>query len=412
MREPVTVPPLDMALPVMGWNPYNTFGTSQDQALIVGVVHAMVRDGMRAAGYRYVLLDDGWQGSRTSSGEITADPARFPCGIAALAAFVHASGFRLGIYTSPAERACSGRTGSAGHAAQDARTFAAWGVDYVKLDWCGADYSPAGAAAIARTWRSALDATGRPMNLSVNAGGSPSVGPWARSVAASWRVGGDICGSWYNQTRPPAATARRCYSRVYEQGIYDYLTSASLAQQLGLAGPGHHIDPDMLEVGTAATTPSGQDLPVPALTPAEAGTNLAMWAMWSAPLVAGNDPRAMLPGDTAATIMLNPRIIAVDQDPLSSPATLVISGSAAGAGDRGSWQAWRKPLSGGKVAIAIVNLADAPATATFSWTSLGVGGTPARATDLWTGSAVSASTSGLAVTESAHATAIYELPAG
>jgi alpha-galactosidase len=403
VREPVSPPPVNLARPAMGWNPYNTFGTSQDQALIIGVVRALARDGMRAAGYQYVMLDDGWQGSRTSSGELTADPGRFPCGIAALAAFVHAEGFRFGIYTSPAPLACSLRPGSAGHVAQDARAFAAWGVDYVKLDWCGADYSPSAAAAITHQWRAALDATGRPMMLAINAGGSPSVGPWARLTASSWRVGGDICGSWYNQTRPPPVTARRCYND-YEQGIYDYLTSASVAAQVGLTGPGHHIDPDMLEVGTAAQAPSGADLTTSALTTAEAGTNFAMWAMWSAPLIAGNDPRGAV-----SAILLNPRIIAVDQDPLSRPATLVAGSGVAGSGAGAGWQAWRKPLSGGRVAIAIVNLHDAPAAATFPWAALGVRGTPSRVTDLWTGDATPASPSGLTVTESPHATAIYEL---
>jgi alpha-galactosidase len=401
VRTPVPPPPVDLALPAMGWNPYNTFGTGEDQGLITGVVKAMASDGMRAAGYQFVMLDDGWQGSRTSSGELTADPGRFPCGIAALAAFVHAEGFRFGIYTSPAATACSGRPGSARHVLQDARTFAAWGVDYVKLDWCGADYSPSGAAAIAREWRAALNATRRPMMLAINAGGSPSVGKWARLTVSSWRVGGDICGSWYNQTRSPPTTARRCYSRHYFQGIYDYLTSAGLASQVRLAGPGHHIDPDMLEVGTAAVAPLGADLATPALTQAEAGTNFAMWAMWSAPLIAGNDPRGAVPA-----ILLNPRIIAVDQDPLSRPATLVTGGRA---GARTGWQAWRKPLSGGRIAIAIVNLANGPATARFSWAALGVSPAPSGVTGLWTGHAVPASASGLTVTEPPHATAIYEL---
>ena len=146
--------------PVMGFNPYNTFGTTIDQALIVGIVHAMAGNGMRAAGYRYIILDDGWQGGRTAAASSPPIPPGFPCGMTRLAAFVHASGFRFGIYTSPAPKACSGRTGSGGHVAADARTFASWGVDYVKLDWCGSDYSPAGAAAIARTWRAALNATG------------------------------------------------------------------------------------------------------------------------------------------------------------------------------------------------------------------------------------------------------------
>jgi alpha-galactosidase len=235
--------------------------------------------------------------------------------------------------------------------------------------------------------------------LSVNAGGSALVGSWARSVAGSWRVGGDVCGSWYNQTLPPQATARRCYSRVYDQGIYDYLTSASLAAQLGLTGPGHHVDPDMLEVGTTATAPSGADLPGYALSAAEAATNFAMWAMWSAPLVAGNDPRAMTPAGPAMAILLNPRVIAVDQDPLGRPATLVASA--------GGWQAWRKPLSGGRVAIAIVNLSDGPATTTFPWPLLGLPKPPAALADLWTGDQVPVSAAGLTVTESPHATAIY-----
>ena len=204
VSHPQAPPPVDPDRPVLGFNPYNTFGTNFNQGLIVAVVHAMAANGMRAAGYRYIVLDDGWQGGRSASGQLTSDSARFPCGMTRLAAFVHASGFRFGLYTSPAPKACSGRTGSGGHVAADARAFASWGVDYVKLDWCGSDYSPAGAAAIARTWRAALNATRRTIILSINAGGSPSVGPWADQVVNSWRVGGDICGSWYNLTRRPA----------------------------------------------------------------------------------------------------------------------------------------------------------------------------------------------------------------
>ncbi len=150
-----TPPPVDPMRPAMGFNPFNTFGTTFDQSLIVTVVKAMARNGMRAAGYRYVILDDGWQGPRTAAGQITADTRLFPCGIKRLARFVHREGFDFGIYTTPGPRSCAGRTGSAGHVSADARTFAAWGVDYVKLDWCNASYAPAAAAAIARQWRAA-----------------------------------------------------------------------------------------------------------------------------------------------------------------------------------------------------------------------------------------------------------------
>ncbi len=396
-----TPPPVDPNRPVMGFNPYNTFGATIDQAVIVGIVRAMASNGMRAAGYRHIILDDGWQGPRTAAGQITADPGRFPCGIQRLATYVHAEGFRFGIYTSPAPRACSGRTGSAGHVAADARTFARWGVDYVKLDWCGSDYSSSGAATIARTWRAALSATHRPMILSINAGGAPSVGPWAHVIVNSWRVGGDICGSWYNQTRPPSATARGCYNRLYDEGIYDYLTSPGVHAQVTLAGPGHFIDPDMLEVGTAGKSASGQDLTAYALDPAEADTNFAIWAMWSAPLIAGNDPRTMGGADLASQILLNREIIAVDQDPLGRPATLVLS--------RGGWQVWYKPLSGGKAAVAVVNLADSAGAALFSWAELGANGQPTSLSDLWAHRDLLVTGAGLRVQVGAHATAMYVL---
>jgi alpha-galactosidase len=383
----------------MGYDPYNTFGVTIDQALIVSIVRAMARDGMRAAGYHYIILDDGWQGPRTPAGQITADPRRFPCGMTRLTAFIHAMGFDVGIYTTPAARSCSGRTGSAGHVRTDARTFADWGVDYLKLDWCGADYSPAGAAAIAWTWRTALAATHRRMILSINAGGSPSVGPWARTIATSWRVGGDICGSWYNQTQPPSATARRCYDRVYHEGIFDYLTYPGVRAQAALAGPGHYIDPDMLEVGTAGESAAGHDLPTPALDPAEAMTNFAIWAMWSAPLIAGNDPRTMGAGEIR-NILLNRDIIGIDQDPLGRPATLVLS--------QGGWQVWRKPLPGGRAALAIVNLAGQSATATFAWSQVGTSARPASISDAWSRRPVPPGAS-LRVRLGAHATAVYLL---
>jgi alpha-galactosidase len=142
-----------------------------------------------------------------------------------------------------------------------------------------------------------------------------------------------------------------------------------------LAGPGHYIDPDNLEVGTAGESASGQNLATYALDPAEAGTNFAIWAMWSAPLIAGNDPRTMDGSDPASQILLNREIIAIDQDPLGRPATLVL--------DQGSWQVWRKPLSGDKTAVAVVNLADSAREVLFSWAQLGIGGQPASLSDVW-----------------------------
>ena len=217
----------------------------------------------------------------------------------------------------------------------------------------------------------------------------------------SWRVGGDICGSWYNQTRPPSATARRCYNRQYVEGIYDYLTSPGVQAQETLAGPGHYIDPDMLEVGTMGKSAGGQDLATYALSPAEAGTNFAIWAMWSAPLIVGNDPRTMDGGDLASQILLNREIIAIDQDPLGQPARFVLR--------RGNWQVWRKPLSGGRIAVAVVNLADSTAEAFFSWAELDSSEQPAALSDAWSERDVPVDGTGLRIQVGAHATAIYVL---
>src|SRR5262249_155108 len=124
-----------------------------------------------------VNIDDSWQGGRDARGNIQAN-GNFPSGIKALADYVHSLGLKFGIYTTPANTSCGGRTGSGGHVQQDVDTFASWGVDFIKLDWCGADYSPSGAAAITRQWTSAIAATDRPMVLSINASANSTVPSW------------------------------------------------------------------------------------------------------------------------------------------------------------------------------------------------------------------------------------------
>jgi alpha-galactosidase len=154
----------------------------------------------------------------------------------------------------------------------------------------------------------------------------------------------------------------------------------------------------MLEVGTLGESATGVNLSTDALTRSEAATNFAMWAMWSAPLIAGNDPRTMTGADPASRILLNRDIIAIDQDPLARPATLVLS--------RGAWQVWRKPLTAGRSAVAVVNLADQPAAAAFLWPRLGIPARPADLRDLWAHRDLTVA-GPLRVQLAAHATAVY-----
>jgi alpha-galactosidase len=373
--------------PPMGFNPYNHFGNNVTETMIRQVADSMVANGMRDAGYLYINLDDDWQGGRDAAGNLIAN-SNFSSGIPALADYLHSRGFRFGLYTSPAATTCAGRAGSAGHYSQDVTTFASWGVDYIKLDWCGADYSPAGAASIARQWRDAIAATSRPMVLSINAGGSPSVALWAKDVATSWRTGDDICASWFNKTQPHDPATRDCFDARFHNGIYDVLTTDA-SHTAPFVGTGHWPDPDMLEVGNAG------------LSPDEQRTHFSLWAMWGTPLLAGNDPRTMLSNDVASQILLNREVVGIDQD---------AEGAMARQMSRvGATQVWTKPLTGGDEAVLLVNTGETPTDITVDLTALGLDGSR-HVRDVWAHSDVGAFTGAYTASSVApHASALIRV---
>ena len=216
----------------MGWNSWNKFACHVDEQLIEATADAMVASGMRDAGYQYVIIDDCWQVSRDADGNIVADPAAFPHGMKALADYVHAKGLKFGIYTDAGTKTCEGRPGSLGHEEQDAQTYAAWGVDYVKFDWCNAA-RPRRAGRSTGRFHDALAAdraADRVQHLRVGQQPAVDVGR-RRSATSGGRPGtsttaATACRSWL-------PTARRCTR---------------------LAGPGRWNDPDMLEVGNGGMT--------------------------------------------------------------------------------------------------------------------------------------------------------------
>ena len=331
----------------MGWNSWNHFGASVTAADIRHAADALVSSGMAAAGYRYVIVDDGWQGQRDSRGVLHPN-AKFP-DMKALAGYVHGKGLKFGIYSSPGERTCGGYAGSAGHEAQDARMFAAWGVDYLKYDMCSFTRRLKGQSLAAQIvmmkaaylrMRRALDASGRPIVYALCNAGWGHVWTWGASVGGNlWRSSADI---------------RADYQSM--------LFNAS--SQLGLeryAGPGHWNDPDMLEIGN-----QGMD------DPAMERSHLSLWALLAAPLIAGNDLNAM----SAATraVLTNPEILAIDQDPLGEQGRRVAQ--------QGPVQWWSRPLADGTLAVGLFNTLDHPLDATLDFKALGLhGASPAR--DLW-----------------------------
>jgi alpha-galactosidase len=337
------------ATPPMGWNSWNTFECSLSETLIESVADTFVSSGMQAAGYQYVNLDDCWMDGRDSSGNLQWNATKFPSGIPALAAYVHGKGLKFGIYETPNTVTCVGiyegispsvAVGSLGHEAQDALTFASWGVDFLKYDLCNGDPSSF------VTMRDALRATGRPIVYSVNPGngaGYPqNTSGWDfNSVANMWRFASDINATFASVT-----------------SIIDLD-----APFFGLAGPGHWNDADMLEVGKGMTTD-------------EDTSHFSMWAMLASPLLAGNDIRSMTA--TSQGILTNAEVIAVNQDPLGNQGRLVATPQT-------NLQIWSKMLSGQNTfAVALLNRTAAAASMTVPWTTLGLPTSNATVRDLWT----------------------------
>ncbi len=307
--------------PPMGWNSWNAFELNINSKIVKAVADSMVSKGLASAGYQYIVIDDGWQISRDKTGRIIADSTRFPEGIKYLADYVHSKGLKFGIYTCCGTKTCGGRPGSFGYETIDAKTYAEWGVDYIKEDWCFTDGLDAHIQY--KIMSNAIKATGRPMLLSLCEWGVSSPWEWAKGIGAMWRTTNDI---------------QDCFDCKRNWGGMGW--AQILEQNVNLApyaGPGHWNDPDMLEVGNKS------------LTPSECRSHFAMWCMLAAPLIAGNNISTM--NDTIKNILTAPEIIAIDQDLLGIQGTRVRINA-------GLLQVWQKPLHDGSIAVALLNLSN------------------------------------------------------
>jgi alpha-galactosidase len=332
--------------PPMGWNSWNKFGCDVSEDLIKGAADAIVSSGMKDAGYQYVVIDDCWQVSRDENGNIVPDAKRFPSGMKALADSIHAKGLKFGIYSDAGTGTCQNRPGSRGYEFQDARQYAAWGVDYLKYDWCNAEkQNSEGSYAI---MSQALKKSGRPIVFSLCEWGSTKPWLWARNVGNLWRTTGDIVDKWSGSEKWGGLGVVQILD--LEDGIESY------------AGPGHWNDPDMLEVGNGG------------MNNTEYRAHFSMWCLLAAPLMAGNDIRKMSP--EIHDILTNKEVIAVDQDPAGIQGRRVKK--------NGDLEVWSKQLSDGGRAVALLNRGAAEASISVNWTDLGYPeNLPAAVRDLW-----------------------------
>ena len=313
--------------PPMGWNSWNYFNCSINEEKIKRMADAMASNGMKEAGYQYIVIDDCWQISRDKDGYIIADAAKFPSGIKALADYIHSKGLKFGIYSCGGRLTCQKRPGGAGYEAKDAQRYAEWGVDYLKYDWCNSEgmtsqvqYS---------TMRDALYKAGRPIVFSLCEWGSTHPWLWADTVGQLWRTTGDI------QDR--FATGHGVLK------IFDEQSKIRTANK-----PNAWNDPDMLEVGNAG------------LTYTESKTHFTLWCMMAAPLIAGNNLHTMKPD--ILQVLTNKNAIAVDQDKLGIPCFLWTK--------QNNIEAWIKPLADGSYAVCFLNRGIGAASIDFNWQQL------------------------------------------
>jgi alpha-galactosidase len=341
--------------PPMGWNSWNKFHRNVDDKAVRGMADAIATSGMRDAGYVYVNIDDTWEGKRDKEGVLPSNE-KFP-DMKALADYIHAKGLKLGIYSGPGTKTCAGYEASYNHEEQDAKTWAAWGIDYLKYDWCNASevYHPDELKSAYQKMALALRASKRPMLFSLCEYGWQSPGEWGPSVGGNlWRTTGDISDNWAS------------------------MSNIGFDQQSGrekYAGPGHWNDPDMLEIGNGGMNDN------------EYRTHMSLWSLLAAPLLAGNDTRSMT--DATKEILMNKEVIAIDQDKAGVQGIAVRKDGecmltrANGPASKISCQeVWKKPLANG-VAVGLFNRAEAPAKISVKWTEVGVTKKNPKVRDLW-----------------------------
>ncbi|GAA2513007.1 glycoside hydrolase family 27 protein [Winogradskya humida] len=373
--------------PPMGWNSWNTFGCNISESLIRQMADSMVSTGMRDAGYQYVVVDDCWfNPNRDSAGNLQGDPTRFPSGMKALGDYLHGKGLKFGLYEAPLDKTCAqyfnsypGATGSQGHEAQDARQFAAWGVDYLKYDWCSPTGTINDQVSTFAKMRDALAATGRPILYSINSNSvHAKTGPqrnWG-DVANIWRTTEDIQLSWdTGQTNG------------YPMGVKNIVdVNVPLA---GYARPGGFNDPDMMEVGRGT------------LSDAEQRSHFALWAVMASPLIAGNDIRSM--SSATQTILKNTRLIAINQDTLGLQASSIVAD--------GNQRVLAKRLANDDVAVALFNQSGSTRTISTTAAAIGKSGSSFTLVDAWTGATTTTSGT-ISASVPSHATVVYRVSGG
>jgi alpha-galactosidase len=357
--------------PPMGWNSWNKFAGKVDDAAVRSMADAMVSSGMSKLGYIYINIDDTWQDKRDAEGNIVPN-RKFP-DMKALADYVHSKGLKIGIYSSPGPKTCALYEGSFGHEVQDAKTYAAWGIDYLKYDLCSArniyNSTQDDLQGLYQKMGEALQETHRPIVYSLCQYGEADVWKWGTRTGGNlWRTTGDIRDEWESMDRIG----------------FSQLEIASYTR------PGHWNDPDMLEIGNGGMNAD------------EYRTHMSLWSLLAAPLIAGNDLRNMT--DETKSILMNADVISIDQDTAAKPVQLLTQQEKV--------EILYRPLRDGSVAVGLFNRGDTPASGSFTWDSLKLPGKKFKVMDLWKHEPVTPSAGSFTATIPPHGVVLLKVSAG
>jgi alpha-galactosidase len=332
----------------MGWNSWNCFQADINEVTIRQIADAMVESGMRDAGYTYLVLDDGWMAKkRDADGNLVADPNKFPSGMKAIGDYIHSKGLKYGIYEDRGKWTCQQLPGSFKHEQADMTIFAAWGVDYIKMDSCFAENNGRLSTEDYRIYRDCITRTGRDIVLSISDFGNAAWAWGGKETSQLWRTSNDIY-PWMGSVYACAETSAGD-SRIHPgfNGLGQF------------AGPGHWNDPDMLQVGNLKEKIGNR-------------AHFSLWCILGAPLMAGNDLRAM--SEETRKILTAPEVIAVNQDRRGIQGYKVY--------DNGDHEVYNKPLANGTTAVLLLNKGRKAADITVEWEKVGLSGRQ-KVRDLW-----------------------------
>jgi alpha-galactosidase len=330
--------------PPMGWNTWYAFGCHVTESDVKATVNAMASNGIKAAGYEYVSLDDCWQGKRDAKGYIHPNE-RFP-DMKSLGKYIHSRGFKFGIYSSPGPKTCGGYPGSYGYEEKDAETYANWGVDFLKYDWCSAQkvYKPSQIEAVYEKMHKAILHAGRPVVYSLCEYGMEAPWIWGPKIGANlWRTTGDVSNKIDFQEYE-----RMMFVGFGQEGLQHY------------AGPNHWNDPDFLQIGNRG------------LNLNEDRTQMSLWCLLAAPLFSSTNLSKLTSAQLA--ILTNTEVIAVDQDRKGIQGYRV--------SQIGPVQVWVKPLSRKRMAVGLFNSGESPLPASVNFSHIGFPH-PVHVRDLW-----------------------------